>query len=90
MAEIARIPQKVEREPVKPIVELLERLLDRARRGDIRAFAYAVVRNGFWTEEGIKTADDEPLGPSIIGAVAVLHGRIVNDQIENSIVGEEL
>lgn len=90
MADVVRIPQKVDREPVVPIVELLERLLDRAKRGDIRAFAYAVVRNGFWTEEGVKSAEDEPLAPSIIGAVAVLQGRLIDDQLEKSLVGEEL
>ncbi|MBS0311571.1 MAG: hypothetical protein JSR88_09570 [Proteobacteria bacterium] len=90
MAEVVSLPQKVERVPIEPIVELLERLIDRAKRGDIRAFAYAVVREGFWIEQGVKCADDEPVYPSLIGAVATLQGRLVRDNIENSIVGEEV
>ena len=89
-AEIVTLPTKVLREPVQKIVEQLERLLDRAKRGDIRAFAYAVVREGFWTEEGSVSADDEPVGPALIAAASILQTRLVMSKLEDSIVGEEV
>lgn len=90
MAEVVSLPKKIENPPVQSIVEQLERLLERAKRGDIRAFAYAAVRPAFWVEEGSVSARDEPVGPALIGAVAMLQARLIHDKLEDSIEGEEV
>ncbi len=63
-------------DPVPDIVEMLEGLLEQARSGDLRGFAYAVARPGTAGEEW----HAEPEAKfELVTAVAVLHHRIVAD-----------
>jgi hypothetical protein len=78
-AEIKHIhnqPIEQIREPNKGIVEILERLIDEAKKGEITSFAYAVVRPNQFIGEGFI------IGPmnnyALNTAVDILHLRTRN------------
>lgn len=64
------------------IVEALEELLDRARRGEIAAFAYATVANNETVGNGWR-GDGPGIGNLMLGAVSALHARYTQAWLDN-------
>lgn len=79
---VQALPIKVVREAVPSVVEMLEQLLAEARRGEIRALAFATVHEGFWIGTGNAASQDEPVGPALLGAVTQLQARLTFDGLQ--------
>jgi hypothetical protein len=68
-------------EPVAPVVTLLEQMLDEARRGEIRAFAAAVVKP-YSRAHHAWASGDEPTRHDLTAAIAYLQHAYIMDVIE--------
>lgn len=64
-------------EPVESVVARLEELIERAKKGEVVAVAFACVCQGGTTMEGWGCGDRQPVAP-ILGAIEVLKARLLD------------
>ncbi len=70
--------------PVDGVVEKLEELLAEAKRGEVRAIGFAVVRTGNVAGTGFAIDPDEGASHILTAATAYLHARYVAHKLAQS------
>ena len=64
-------------QPNRPVIEMLERFIERAKRGEIAAVALVIVTPAGGTTHAWEIGDST--WPPIVGAVSMLHHAMVAD-----------
>lgn len=70
--------------PVPDVIEVLERALERARKGEIRAIGLAIVNCNANTSTAYAADPDAAVSHYLSAATAYLHGRYIAHKLETS------
>lgn len=70
--------------PVANVVEMLEKALQEARSGDIRAAGLALVRTNGVTATAYAYDHNEATSHFLVAATAYLHHRYISEKMESS------